>query len=872
MTKITYCLFLLCSVFASGQNIQFDDPDLLTYLTTRLCVDTDGDGVYDSNADFNNDDQIQLSEAQQVLRFRFNSLANGIQDLGGFENFSNLIVLEVTTIDVNALDFSVWPSLQTLKLSSSIDSFTFNNPVLTHFELQNVGFNNPTFDLTNLPSLEYVRIQSNFINDSIIFGTHNNLEELRILAGTYSSLNLMGMPALKYLTINDFTGTSINISNCTLLEEFLFRYTADLIEIIGDDASTALEKIDFIQDDYLSTPSSLDIAFNHQALVDVSVRGANSFSLSNNTSGIGAIDLYFLNGYVNIDNSSFVYIDSALDGVLTLVNINSDDISLSDIEGMRRLFGQEIISNTPLDLSTVGVERINLTTSNLAELNLKNGDSLLQFNSSFDTVIPFICIDQEELNVVENGYSNTDSPAVIHPYCTFVLGGDYYEITGDLLVDLGSGCLPYTAGSIFDVQFTVMDNSSLDRFYTDNLNAYSYTLPEGNHVLSSQLIETDFWTISPSSVDLDFPTDGSPFVQDFCISPNGVNNDIEVIIIPIEAAIPGFETDYKIIYKNKGNTTLSGTIDFEFDNDVMTWVSATPTADNSTPGNLVWNYTDLQPFETREISFTMLLNTPTDPNFPLNADDVLNYTASISPVDADETPEDNTFVLDQIVINAFDPNDIKCLEGNTITVDHVGKYVHYIIRFENTGTANAINVVVKDVIDTTKFDIGSLMPLNASHNFTTRIVNANEVEFIFENIQLPFDDANNDGYVVFKIKTLDTLVSGDSFSNGADIYFDFNFPILTNIETTNVQDNLSIDTFELNTVIQLHPNPTEASFSFKTLNDINIQSISLIDVSGKHLLEFFKQESYDIGALNPGIYFVCIKTDHSTVTKKLIKK
>src|SRR5690606_17137020 len=155
--------------FGFSQNITFDDPDLLTYLTTRLCVDTDNDGVFDSTADLNNDNQIQLSEANQVTHFKFNTLAHNIQSLGGFENFSNLIFLEVTTIDVTHLDFSIWQSLQTLKLSSGIDSFIFNNPALTHFELQNVGLNNPLFDLTNLPSLEYVRVQSGHLTDNLIF-------------------------------------------------------------------------------------------------------------------------------------------------------------------------------------------------------------------------------------------------------------------------------------------------------------------------------------------------------------------------------------------------------------------------------------------------------------------------------------------------------------------------------------------------------------------------------------------------------------------------------------------------------------------------------------------------------------------------------
>ena len=110
-------------------------------------------------------------------------------------------------------------------------------------------------------------------------------------------------------------------------------------------------------------------------------------------------------------------------------------------------------------------------------------------------------------------------------------------------------------------------------------------------------------------------------------------------------------------------------------------------------------YTNLQPFESRSISVTLNLNSPTETP-PLNSDDLLNFTANITPVAQDETPNDNTFTLNQTVVNSYDPNDKMCLEGNWLDPVKVGDYVHYCIRFENKGTASAVNVVVKDVIDT----------------------------------------------------------------------------------------------------------------------------------------------------------------------------
>lgn len=51
----------------------------------------------------------------------------------------------------------------------------------------------------------------------------------------------------------------------------------------------------------------------------------------------------------------------------------------------------------------------------------------------------------------------------------------------------------------------------------------------------------------------------------------------------------------------------------------------------------------------------------------------------------------------------------------------IGDYVHYKIRFENTGTFPAQNIVVTDLIDISKFDISSLQMIDAFYSCTTRI-------------------------------------------------------------------------------------------------------------------------------------------------------
>lgn len=199
------------------------------------------------------------------------------------------------------------------------------------------------------------------------------------------------------------------------------------------------------------------------------------------------------------------------------------------------------------------------------------------------------------------------------------------------------------------------------------------------------------------------------------------------------------------------------------------------------------------------------------------------------------------------------------------------------IRFENTGTANATNIVVKDNIDVSKYDIASIVPLYSSHDYFARIKdNTSEhfVEFIFENINLPFDDANNDGYVVFKIKTLDTLVLNDLFENEAEIYFDFNFPIITNIEQTTI-GTLNTEEFEIaNNTISLYPNPTTDNLRLESKQAI--KQIVVFDVSGgiiKEISVIGNNTDFTISTeeFSKGTYFVKIKTTQGETVRKIIK-
>jgi hypothetical protein len=157
-------------------------------------------------------------------------------------------------------------------------------------------------------------------------------------------------------------------------------------------------------------------------------------------------------------------------------------------------------------------------------------------------------------------------------------------------------------------------------------------------------------------------------------------------------------------------------------------------------------------------------------------------------------------------------------------------------------------------------------------SFTTKISNTNQVEFIFENINLPFATGTNQGYVAFKIKTKSTLVLGNTFSNLANIYFDYNFPIITNNYTTTIAV-LSNQDFEFSKYFSLYPNPAKDILNIEVKNDIAISSISVYNMLGQLVLvSTSTDKTIDVSGLRTGNYFVKITTEKGSANSRFVKE
>lgn len=774
-----------------------------------------------SGVDTNNDGEIQVSEAEAIQILRVNS--EGISNLTGIEAFTNLKHLECRFNQISEVNLN-------------------NNTLLEILYIDNNSLTN--IDLSNNVLLEVFYCEANQLT-SLDLSNNIALTTLRAPLNQLSSININNLAVLDEFDIRYNQITNVDFSTNPLLDRILCSENQiSSIDLSNNSNLTFLH----LNDNLLS---NLDLSGN-SALSTVSCTNNEITNINLNS----CPDLR----YLYCSNNLISDIDLSSCEILQSIHLSNNLISSLDLSNQSDLGGYINISNNP----------------NLLYLNYKNGNNIYSDISNrwnYDDLpnLEIICVDDANSDFATFWGNNFDHEVFFTDYCSFTPGGFYYTITGSTNINIDNNdCADNNY--VFPNLTLSISNETQSEIYISNLEG-NYTIPfqDGNSTLEASIENSDYFSINPQSVIINPPSDGNILFQNFCLTPNDDFNDLEISIVPLVVARPGFEAEYKIIYKNKGTTTLTGSVDFNYDDDYMDLLNTSPTADTQTIGNLSWEYSDLLPFETREILVTMSLNTPTDSEFPLNGDDVLEFDATINPSGIDETPEDNNMILNQVVVNSYDPNDKTCLQGAVVTPEQVGKYVHYVIRFENTGTANAVNVVVKDVIDTSKYDLNSLIPLDASHDFYTKIRNENEVEFIFENIQLPYDDANNDGYVVFKIKTLPSLVVGDTFSNEAQIYFDFNYPIITNTETTIVQENLSVDEYNLINLINVYPNPTNDYFKIHIPNNQYIKSIEILDLSGKVIKQFNTSETYNIEEIASGIYFLKVKMNDSETIKKLVK-
>lgn len=137
-----------------------------------------------------------------------------------------------------------------------------------------------------------------------------------------------------------------------------------------------------------------------------------------------------------------------------------------------------------------------------------------------------------------------------------------------------------------------------------------------------------------------------------------------------------------------------------------------------------------------------------------------------------------------LVENSYDPNN-KIVYPVDVEPNYKD-WLYYTVNFQNLGTAPAINIKIRDPIDS-KLDVETFELISHSHSSKIFLDNRNLL-VKFDDIVLEDSMSNPEGskgYFIYRIKPLVGLKKGERVLNTAYIYFDYNPAVITNTTINN---------------------------------------------------------------------------------------
>lgn len=377
----------------------------------------------------------------------------------------------------------------------------------------------------------------------------------------------------------------------------------------------------------------------------------------------------------------------------------------------------------------------------------------------------------------------------------------------------------------------------------------SVEIPE--HWVQTKPTNPDFYTVVLSGK-------GNTNGLDFGIKPSDEVKDLRIKLTSFRKnGQEGNPLKYQICYRNDGGTTVNGSVDLDFDSRLYFLESNNQGYTiNDTTSTISWNFTGLEPGETRRIQVTFGMDSTN-----VMYGDTLFSRATVNPVDEDFTPGNNSSNICTIVGGADKPNDMDDKNCDDNNGHHKNMYnaIYYTIRFQNISNATVNNVVILDTMDK-GFDLSTLELLDESHDFNFQLINGNILSWDITSINLSSAAVNmqgSQGFVSFKIKPDGSVAN---VSNRASIYFDNNEALSTN--ATNSSAVVNGITSHSNTTynVEAYPNPMNDQVTIK-INDYKNKeyAIRLFDLTGREVFRLENQKTNMLtlsrNGLPSGIYF-----------------
>lgn len=496
-------------------------------------------------------------------------------------------------------------------------------------------------------------------------------------------------------------------------------------------------------------------------------------------------------------------------------------------------YGKGIIWSAPEDVYMCGIGSGNMTI----------GNSTVNFSSGSG----FLCRLADHANIITGTvFRDINNDGSLNPGETGV---------PNTIMQLNTG--PYVSSS---------NNNGVYHMFTAAGN-YSVSIPNLPlyHTLSTPTFQTSNFT-GMGNVDT---------AKHFGLYPTPGVNDLRVDVTAVTRPKAGFVLQYMITCTNIGTTTQNAVLNFTGD-ALINYLSASPTHSSVSGSTYTWNLGPLQPqaITSIHVSYTV-------PTSAIIGDTILS-TANLTPVTNDTTPTDNTYAHQCLVVGPYDPN-YKEVSSSTLTPSQLSQnpWLTYTIHFQNIGNDSAQTVIIRDSLSQ-NLDLSTLQIVAYSHPLSFQITGLGYGEFRFDNIMLPDSMTNpitSCGFVKYRVKPKTSLVPGDSIPNYADIYFDYNPAITTDVITTYILNPAGLQTSTESTFLALYPNPTETSIwvHLPELQQGDYE-IKVMSTEGRELKSFsgnaFGNATIQLPVqdLPSGVYFIQLSSENLLKVGRFVKQ
>lgn len=407
------------------------------------------------------------------------------------------------------------------------------------------------------------------------------------------------------------------------------------------------------------------------------------------------------------------------------------------------------------------------------------------------------------------------------------------QVQGRLTLDSIPNCLPDPGEAPLSAWTIRARNNAMTRYATTGADGRFSIRLDGDDAELTVIAPNGLWASCATAYNADFSAsdtvDIDPLEKQLAQCP----------ALLLDGSTPFlrrcFDNTYVFSWRNTGTAPARQTVMKVLLDKYFTLVSASLPVLSQTGQLLTFDLGDIQPGAWQQLSLTV----------NVSCDAALGEKHCLSAsLEAEETCPGNdghtaTLRDCQVNIGSFDPNDKRAFvydepwEG----LIQPNTNVKYQIRFQNTGTDTAFNVVIVDTLPL-QLNLDSIVPAGASHPYTWYRTGENILKIVFNDIRLP-DSLTNEpashGFVNLLVQQKPDLPDGTRIENKAGIYFDFNEPIITNTHRLVVDRSLSAnDPVEQTPEILVYPNPAaDGNVWIKTGE--TVERLEVFDAQGRLL-------------------------------------